>query len=325
MSQLERTFEDKPAVRSRVPLLIGLMGPSGGGKTYSALRLATGIAKVAGGEIFLVDTESKRGLHYAAEFRYRHVDFGAPFSPWDYLSVLQHCAKRGAGTVIVDSMSHEHEGPGGVLEMHQAELERLSGGNADKAEKVKMLAWSIPKQARRRLLNSVLQLDLNVIFCFRAKEKLRIERGKDPAPMGWMPIAGEEFLFEMMVNFLLPPAAGGVPQWRGLTPDQETFLKVPPRQFMDLLREPRALDESIGEAMAAWAAGPTGKAKKDDVKALIGQLVTMGLDDAKERANWIHLAVRRDIGSPSELTAAEVSLCMQQAKEEQASKEEEGE
>lgn len=321
MSQPERTFEDKPAVRSRVPLLIGIMGPSGGGKTYSALRLATGIAKVAGGDIFMVDTESRRGLHYAADFRYRHVDFGAPFSPWDYLAVLKHCADKGAGTVIVDSMSHEHEGPGGVLEMHQAEVERLSGGDATKAEKIKLLAWSIPKQARRRLLNSVLQLDLNVIFCFRAKDKLRIERGQDPRSMGWMPIAGEEFLFEMMVNFLLPPAAGGVPQWRGLTPDQEAFLKVPPRQFQDLLREPKPLDEAIGEAMATWAAGPTGRAKKEDVKALLGLLALMGLDDAKARANWLHLAIRREIASPADLTAAELSLCMQQAKEEQAAKE----
>ena len=315
MSQPNRTFEDKPAVRSRVPLLIGIMGPSGGGKTYSALRLATGIARVAGGEIFMVDTESRRGLHYADTFRYRHVDFGAPFSPWDYLAVFQHCADKGARTVIVDSMSHEHEGPGGVLEMHQAEVERLSGGNPEKVDKIKLLAWAVPKQARRRLLNSVLQLDLNVIFCFRAKDKLKIEKGQDPRSMGWMPIAGEEFLFEMMVNFLLPPAAAGVPQWRGLTQDQEMFLKVPPRQFMDLLREPRALDESIGEAMATWAAGPTGKASKDDVKSLLGQLVSMGIETAAARANWLKTTIKREIASPTELTAAELSLCMQAAKE----------
>ena len=34
-----RTFEAKPAVRESVPLLVGLMGASGSGKTYSALRL----------------------------------------------------------------------------------------------------------------------------------------------------------------------------------------------------------------------------------------------------------------------------------------------
>jgi AAA domain len=312
----KRTFEDKPAVRSRVPLLIGIMGPSGGGKTYSALRLATGIAKVSGGDIFMVDTESRRGLHYADAFRYRHVDFGAPFSPSDYLQVLEHCAAKGAGTVIVDSMSHEHEGPGGVLEWHQAELERLhANSNADKAEKLTWAAWAKPKTDRRRLINAILQLHMNLIFCFRAKEKLRIITGKSPESKGWMPIAGEEYLFEMTVNFLLPPGASGLPMWKGLTAEQEMFLKEPPSQFRDLLKTPRPLDESIGEGMATWAAGPTGKADKEGIKRLMAELVSMGMESAADRARWLHVTIKREIASPSELTAAELSLCMQAAKE----------
>lgn len=98
-----RTFEDKPAARERVPLLIGLMGPSGGGKTYSALRLATGIQRVSGGEIFVVDTEARRALHYADRFRFRHLAFAPPFGSLDYLAAIEHCAKKGAGVVIVDS------------------------------------------------------------------------------------------------------------------------------------------------------------------------------------------------------------------------------
>jgi hypothetical protein len=127
-------FEDRPAVPSKVPLLIGIMGPSGGGKTYSALRLASGITRIAGGEFAVIDTESKRALHYASDFKFRHINFAAPFSPLDYLAALEHCAKRGMTTVVVDSMSHEHEGPGGVLEWQAAEVERLSGGDAAKAE-----------------------------------------------------------------------------------------------------------------------------------------------------------------------------------------------
>ena len=61
----ERVFDDKPAVRERVPLLLGLVGPSGGGKTYSALRLARGFQKVTGGDIHFIDTEARRVFHYA--------------------------------------------------------------------------------------------------------------------------------------------------------------------------------------------------------------------------------------------------------------------
>jgi ABC-type sulfate/molybdate transport systems ATPase subunit len=76
---MSRTFTDSPAVRESVPLLVGLMGASGSGKTYSALRIATGMQRVAGGEIFVIDTESKRSLHYADTFKFRHVPFDAPF------------------------------------------------------------------------------------------------------------------------------------------------------------------------------------------------------------------------------------------------------
>ena len=79
----DRTFEDKPAVRTATPLLVGLIGPSGSGKTFSALRMATGIQRVSGGEVFVVDTESRRSLHYADKFKFRHVEFHAPFGPLD--------------------------------------------------------------------------------------------------------------------------------------------------------------------------------------------------------------------------------------------------
>src|SRR5438128_3503645 len=103
-----RTFEDRPAVREATPLLVGLIGPSSSGKTFSALRLATGIQRVSGGEIFVIDTEARRALHYAEKFTFRHVPFGAPFGPLDYLTAIEHCIARGAKTIVVDSISHEN-------------------------------------------------------------------------------------------------------------------------------------------------------------------------------------------------------------------------
>ena len=122
MSAPTRSFDDKPAIREATPLLVGIMGPSGGGKTYSALRLATGIQRVSGGDIGFIDTEARRALHYAEKFKFRHLDFRAPFGPLDYLAAVEHFVNKGVKTIIVDSMSHEHEGPGGVLEMHDQEM-----------------------------------------------------------------------------------------------------------------------------------------------------------------------------------------------------------
>src|SRR5581483_7738128 len=153
-----RSFEDKPAVRERVPLLVGLVGPSGSGKTFSALRMATGIQRVAGGDIYVIDTEAKRALHYADMFKFRHIPFLAPFGSLDYLAAINHCVKKGAKTIVIDSMSHEHKGPGGVLEEHQAEMERLAAAWKTSLDKTNMPAWAAPKAKRRTLLNAITQM-----------------------------------------------------------------------------------------------------------------------------------------------------------------------
>src|SRR6185503_20689257 len=165
---------------------------------------------------------SRRALHYApkkgepvdiaaGKFKFKHLPFGAPFSPLDYLAAIEHCIKNGAKTIIIDSMSHEHEGVGGVLEMHEAEVTRMAGADWRKREKVKMLAWQKPKQMRTRLIASMLQMDCNFLLCFRAKPKLKMVKNEDPIQLGFMPIAGDEFVYEMLIRFLFLPGTSGVP------------------------------------------------------------------------------------------------------------------
>jgi len=245
-----------------VPVLVALAGPSGSGKTFSALRLATGIGRVSGGEIYVIDTEARRALHYAEKFTFKHLAFGAPFSPVDYLAAVEHCVAEGATTVVIDSMSHEHEGPGGVLEWHGSEVDRMSGGDAAKAERVKMLAWQKPKQARRRLINSIIGMPVNFILCFRAKEKLKIEAGKPPVNVGYAPIAAEEFVYEMTAKLLLFPGSNGVPTLESEYPAERAMIKVPDqfRHIFDLANPPQ-LTEDIGEQLARWASGTSAGVK----------------------------------------------------------------
>jgi len=257
MNAITRVFEDKPAVRDKVPLLIGLMGPSGSGKTFSALRLATGIQAVSGGDIYFIDTEAKRGLHYADRFKYRHMEFGAPFGSLDYLAAITHCVKKGAGVVVVDSMSHEHDGPGGVLEQHEQELDRMAGQDYGKRNAMNLIAWAKPKAARRQLISGLLQLNCNFVFCFRAKEKAKPVKRDNKTVIenqGWMPIAGEEFVYEQTINCLLLPSSNGVPTWRSDEPGERAMMKLP-EQFRPMFRDGRTLDEDVGALMAEWAAG----------------------------------------------------------------------
>ena len=249
-----RIFKDAPAVRERVPLLIGLMGPSGAGKSFSALRLATGIQREVGGDIFAIDTESRRLLHYADQFKFRHIQFDAPFGSLDYLAAMRHCIDQGARVVIVDSMTHEHSGPGGYLQTQDAEVERMAGNDAAKRERVKMAAWIKPARLRSQMITGLLQLNANFIFCFRAKEKTKPVKGGGIVEMGYMPVAGDELLYEMTVNCLLPPKSNGVPQWRSDFVGEKLMMKLP-EQFKTIFAENKPLDEDIGRRLAEWAKG----------------------------------------------------------------------
>ncbi len=255
---MTRTFEAKPAVRGHVPLLIGLTGPSGGGKTFSALRLATGIQRVTGGDIYGIDTESRRMLHYADKFKFQHVQFDAPFGSLDYLEAIRYCIEAGAKIIIVDSMSHEHEGDGGCLDFHEKELDRMAGEDYAKREKCGQAAWVKPKSARNKLVLGFTQMDANIIFCFRAKDltkPVRSANGKmEVVHCGFVPISGDRIVFEMTMNAMLLPKADGVPSWKSENPGESMAMKLP-EQFKAMFAERRPLSEEIGQQLAEWAKG----------------------------------------------------------------------
>lgn len=261
-----RTFAIAPPTAEPVPLLIGLMGPSGSGKTFSALRLATGITRETGGKIVFIDTEARRAAHYRTMFDFLHLPFDPPFGSLDYLDAIRQAHKEAGsgGVVIVDSMSHEHEGKGGMLDFHEAELDRMAGSDWSKRERVKMLAWQKPKAARRELVIGLLQISGNFIFCFRAKESAKPvknpQTGKqEVVQMGFMPIAGDEFVYEMTTCALLLPGARGVPTWRSENFGESQMIKLP-EQFVDAFsgRAGQPLDEDLGTKMARWAWGGAG-------------------------------------------------------------------
>lgn len=104
------------------------------------------------------------------------------------------------------------------------------------------------------MLNTILQMPANFIFCFRAKEKMKPVPGGQPKELGFMPIAGEELIFEMTATCLLPPKADGVPCWNTEYSGEKLMMKLP-EQFRSLLSDDKPLDESKGRVLAEWAKG----------------------------------------------------------------------
>ncbi len=249
------SFTFRPATRENARLLIGLCGPSGGGKTLSALRLATGLA--GGGEIVVIDTERGRAAQYAAppggppnppeSYAFLVGALEPPFTPARYREALEAAYARGPAVVIIDSMSHEWEGPGGILEM----VDRI------KAERKvnDFAAWAKPKQEHQKLVNTLLQAPCHLVLCMRAKEKRTLVRDThgrtEVVDAGWAPICEPNLTYELTVNMLLGPVGKGVPTF------DFDHGKLP-ANMKGLFREGERITEALGERLAAWCRGCAG-------------------------------------------------------------------
>ena len=114
-----------------------------------------------------------------------------------------------------------------------------------------------PKANRRTLINGLLQLNANFIFCFRAKntvKPVKVNGKTEIVPQGFMPIAGDEFLFEQTVNCLLLPNSGGIPTWQSENVGEKQMMKLP-AQFRSIFAPNKPLDEDVGRQLATWARG----------------------------------------------------------------------
>jgi hypothetical protein len=233
------TFQFTPAVREQVSLLIALAGASGSGKTYSALRLAQGLAPT--GKIAFIDTEARRGLHYADRFKFLHADMRPPFGPARFVEAIHAAEAAGAEVVILDSFSHEYDGEGGIMDWADrlAESGTKPPGN-----------WKEPKLAHKKMMNALLQCRASLIFCLRADEKIEIvrENGRTQVrPLGWVPICEKRFMYEMTASFTLSPDSPGLPRF-----DLPHKLQ---EQHRAMFPADRQIGEDSGRALREWATG----------------------------------------------------------------------
>lgn len=246
------SYQFRPAVRQDTPLIIGIAGPTKSGKTYSAHRLARGLA--GDKPIIMINAEGARGHQYADKFQYLACDIEAPFRPTKYTEALREAAALNPGCIIIDSGSHMHDGPGGILEWHEEELDRLAGDNWQKRNKMTFSAWIAPKAAENEFIYQMLATNCPIVLCLRAKEKLKIVPGRDPIDLGWQPIVGERVAFETMFTLMLTPGSKGVPDL-SLSEMREPFDSIVPGN--------KVIDERLGEQLAAWARGGAAPATVD--------------------------------------------------------------
>jgi len=248
------TFSFRPAKREQISLLIGLVGGTGSGKSYSAMRLAKGIA---GEKPFaVIDTENRRALHYADSFKFDHADLREPFRPESYAEAIKAADAAGYPVIVVDSASHVWAGHGGVLDWQEEELDRIAGQDFGKREKCKMAAWIKPKLSHKGMIQDLLQVRAHVILCHRAEKKIEMVKNPQTGKLemqekksmtgldGWIPICEKNLPFELTTSILLTADRPGIPRPIKLQEQHRVLFPLD-----------RPIDEETGRRIAEWACG----------------------------------------------------------------------
>ena len=279
----------KPATREAVGLLLGLIGQSGSGKTFSAMRIASGIVGPSG-KFAVIDTEARRALHYADKFSFDYCELSAPFTPEKYADAIHAADQAGYKAIVVDSVSHEWAGEGGVLDWQEEELTRMAGDDWKKRESCKMAAWIKPKMSHKKMVQRLLQVKAHLILCFRAEDKVKMEKddkGKmQIVPIGLQPICSKEMPYELTASFLLNSEKPGIPVPLKLQEQHKAMF--PPNTL---------LDEKSGTLISEWAKGgatPQGHQNPEysmaaEANTFNTKCSTIGLstDEIKAFKNWL--------------------------------------
>ncbi len=177
------------ASRKKAKIKMALQGPSGSGKTKSALLIAFGLCG-SWEKIGVIDTENRSADLYADLGPYNVLPLSPPFSPERYIEAIGVCLKAEMQVIIVDSISHEWEGIGGILETHSGML-----GNS-------FTNWSKLTPRHNAFVQTLLQADVHIIGNIRTKQEyvLSEKNGKQiPEKLGMKGITREGMDYEFTV------------------------------------------------------------------------------------------------------------------------------
>ena len=181
----------KKATRKQVKLRLGLSAVSGGGKTYSALLLAYGMTN-DWTKIAVIDTENSSASLYSHLGEFNVIDLQAPFTPERYIEAIKACEDGGMEVIIIDSVTHEWDGKGGILDISNS-----MNGNS-------YTNWAKLTPRHDAFINSVLQSNCHVITSVRRKQDYELTKNDNgkvvPVKVGLKEITREGFEYELTLN-----------------------------------------------------------------------------------------------------------------------------
>ena len=181
------------AERSNCKIKMAVQGPSGSGKTYSSLLVAYGLTK-DWSKIAVLDTENGSANLYSHLGSYSVLNLTAPYTPEEYIDAIDAAVKQGFECLIIDSLSTEWNGVGGILDIHG----NIPGNS--------FTAWAKVTPRHNAFVQAILQSNIHIIGTMRSKTDYVIseKNGKQvPEKVGMKPVQREDSEYEFTVVFEL--------------------------------------------------------------------------------------------------------------------------
>ena len=141
--------------RKKAKIKMALQGPSGGGKSYSALLLSKGLANGDLSKVAVIDTENGSADLYAHLGNYNVLSLAPPFTPENYIKAIEVCEIAGMEVIIIDSISHEWDE---LLDFHS----KLAGNS--------FTNWAKVTPRQKAFVDKILQTKAHVIATMRTKQ-----------------------------------------------------------------------------------------------------------------------------------------------------------
>jgi len=182
------------AVKARSKLRAALFGPSGAGKTFTALAMGQGM----GGTMALIDSERGSASKYADRFDFDTVDLETK-KVEEYISLINEAKAQGYAVLIIDSLTH-------AWQTLNEEVEKI----ADARYKGNFwAAWSEGTPLQRKLIDALVSYPGHIIATMRSKTEWQTGEGNGnksrPVRVGLAPEQGKGIEYEFDILFELTP------------------------------------------------------------------------------------------------------------------------
>lgn len=252
------------ATKAQAKLRMAITGPSGAGKTKTALRVADGI----GGTVALVDSEYKSASKYASEHSFDVDELSGETNPLRYIKAIEDAEAGGYSVLILDSLTHAWEATKAVVDKRKA-ADKFQNGFS---------AWAEGSALWQKLLDKIQSSKLHIIVTMRAKTEYvqeKDDRGKSVVrKLGMAPEVrdGTEYAFDAVLD-MDHAHQGRITKTRCSALDD--YFEVKP-------------GEDLGRTLAAWlcdgAPAPAPRVELADQKRVEALMARLAELDAPEEA-----------------------------------------